>query len=193
LPSDDVWRRFASTENGASPRLSRAIGIWWASANSISRVPFAPRRHHLDRRVQRIGGELEADLVVALAGRAVGDGVGAGGGGDLDEALGDQRPRDGGAEEVLPLVDGVGAEHRKDEVADELLAQVFDEDVLGLHAEELGLAARRLELFALAEVGGEGDDLAAVFGLEPFEDDRGVEPAGIGEDDLVQRGHGRRS
>jgi hypothetical protein len=73
----------ASTENGASPRLSLAIGIWCCSANSISfgaagQVPFAPGRDDLDVGVERVGGELEADLVVALAGGAVGDGVGAG-------------------------------------------------------------------------------------------------------------------
>ena len=59
------------------------------------------------------------------------------------------------------LVERVGAEHREDEVAHELLAQIVDEDVLGLDAEHLGLLARRLELLALAEIGGEGDDLAA--------------------------------
>jgi hypothetical protein len=80
--------------------------------------------------------------------------------GDLDQALGDQRPRDRGAEQVLALIDGIGAEHREDEVAHEFLAQVLDEDVLGLDAHHLGLLARRLELLALAEVGGEGDDLA---------------------------------
>ena len=82
--------------------------------------------------------------------------------GDLDELLGDQRPRDRGAEQILPLVLGVGAEHREDVVAHEFLAQVLDEDVLGLDAEQLRLLARRLQLLALAEVGGEGHDLAAV-------------------------------
>ena len=47
---------------------------------------------------------------------------------------------------------------------------------------------------ALAEIGGEGDDLAAVSGLQPFEDDRGVEPSGISEDDFLhfalRLGHG---
>ncbi len=47
-------------------------------------VPFAPRRDHADVRLQRVGAELEAHLVVALAGGAVGDRVGAGLGGDLD-------------------------------------------------------------------------------------------------------------
>jgi hypothetical protein len=48
----------------------------------------------------------------------------------------------------------------------------------------LGLGARRLHLLALADVGGEGDDLAAVLRLQPFQDDRGVEAAGIGEHHL---------
>ena len=152
-------------------------------------VPLAPGGDDADLRVEGVGGELEADLVVALAGGAVGDGVGAGRCGDLDEALGDERAGDGGAEEVEALVLGVGAEHREDEVAHEGLAQVLDEDVLGRDAEELGLLARGLQLLALAEVGGEGDDLAAVLGRQPLQDDRGVEAAGIGEDDLLRGRH----
>ena len=40
---------------------------------------------------------------------------------------------------------------------------------------------RRLKLLALAEIGREGDDLAPIGGLQPFEDDGGIEPARIGE------------
>ena len=69
----------------------------------------------------------------------MGDGVGAGRGGDLDQALGDQRPGDRGAEEVDTLIERIGAEHRKDEVADELLAEILDEDLADAH--QLGLAA----------------------------------------------------
>src|SRR6185437_2460508 len=47
--------------------------------------------------------------------------------------------------------------------------------------EKLRLLARRLELLALAEVGREGHDLAAIGRLQPLEDDRGVEPARIGQ------------
>ena len=110
--------------------------------------------------------------------------------GDLDQPLGDQRTRDRGAEQILALVERVGAEHREHEVAHEFLAQVLDEDVLRLDAEELRLFPRRLELLALAEVGGEGDDLGAIFGLQPLEDDRGVEPARIGEHDALDLGFG---
>ena len=122
-------------------------------------VPLAPRRDDLDVGLERVIAELEAHLVVALAGGAVADGVGPHGPGDLDLLLGDQRPRDGGAEEVEPLVLRVGAEHGEDVVAHEFVAQVFDEDVLGLDAEQQGLLARRLEFLALAEVRREGHDL----------------------------------
>ena len=152
-------------------------------------IPFAPRRDHFHVGLERIIGKLEAHLVVALAGRAVGDRVGADLFGDLDLLLGDQRPRDRGAEQILALIDRVGAEHRKHVVADEFLAQILDEDVLRLDAEHQRLGPRRLELLALAEIGGEGDDLAAIGRLQPFEDDRGVEPAGIGEHDFLHVSH----
>jgi hypothetical protein len=150
-----------------------------------AQVPFAPRRDHRHVGLERVIAELEPDLVVALAGGAVADRVGPDAFGDLDLLLGDQRSRDRGAEEVDPLVDGVRPEHREDVVADEFLAQILDVDVLGLDAEEFGLAAGRLQLLALAEIGREGHDLAAVGGLQPLQDDRCVEAAGIGQHDLL--------
>ena len=152
-------------------------------------VPLAPRGDDLHARHQRVVAEFEADLVVALAGGAVRDGLGAGGAGDLDLALGDQRTGDGGAEQVLALINRVGAEHREDEVAHELFAQVVDEDVLGLDAELERLGARGLELFALAEVGGEGDHFALVGVLQPLQDDRSVQPAGVGEHYFIDVAH----
>ncbi len=111
--------------------------------------------------------------------------VGADLAGDLDLLLGDQRPRDRGAEQIKPFVLRIGAEHREDIVADEFLAQILDENMLGLDTEQQRLLPRGLKLFALAEIGGEGDDLAAIGRLQPFEDDRGIEAAGIGEDDAL--------
>ena len=111
--------------------------------------------------------------------------IGAGLFGDLDLLLRDQRPRDGGAEQIDAFIERVGAEHREDVIADEFLAQILDEDVLRLDAEQLRLLARGLELLALAEIGGEGDDLRAIFGLQPFQDDRRVQPARIGQHDFL--------
>ena len=55
----------------------------------------------------------------------------------------------------------------------------------------VALARAGSEFFALADVGGEGDDLAAVGVLQPFEDDGGIQTARIGEDDFLGVDHGR--
>ena len=115
----------------------------------------------------------------------MGHGVGAELLGDLDLLLGNQRPRDRGAEQILALIHRVGAEHRKYIVADELFAQILDEDVFRLDAEQQRLLPRRLELFALAKIGGEDHDLATIGRLQPLQNDRGIEPAGIGEHHLL--------
>jgi len=54
----------------------------------------------------------------------------------------------------LPLVERIGAEHREHVVAHEFLAQILDEDIFGLDCRQQRLLARRLELLALAEIGG---------------------------------------
>src|SRR5205814_8984808 len=77
---------------------------------------------------------------------------------------------------------GVGAEHREIEIADEVLAQFVDEDLLD--SDQLGFFARGFQLLALAQIGGEGDNFAAIRLLQPAQDDRGVEPARIGQHDL---------
>src|SRR5262249_48553219 len=105
---------------------------------------------------------------------------------DLGLALGDQRTRDGRAEQVLALVDGSGAEHRKDEVAHELLAQVLDDALHRAGGARLGVET--VELLGLPQVGAEGDDLRLVAVDEPAQDDRGVEAAGIGEHDAAHGG-----
>ena len=111
---------------------------------------FAPGCDHFDVRVQGIRREFEPHLVVALAGGAVGDGAGAGLGGDFHQALGDQRPGDAGAEQVFAFVDGVGVEHRKDVVAHELLGEILDVDLGNVHRLRLGTGL--LDFLALADV-----------------------------------------
>ena len=75
-------------------------------------------------------------MIIALAGRAMRHRIGAGLAGDFDLLLRDQGPRDRGAEEIEPLILGIGAKHRKDIVADEFLAQILDENMLRLDAEQ---------------------------------------------------------
>ena len=151
-------------------------------------VPFAPGCDHLDVGHQRVGAKFEANLIVALAGGAVRNRIGLFAPGDLDQTLGNQRTGDGGSQQIFAFVEGVGAKHRKHEVTHELFAQVFDVDLF--YAEFFGLGTRRLELFTLTDIGGEGDDLASVGVLQPFEDHRGVEATGIGENYFLDLGHG---
>lgn len=111
------------------------------------------------------------------------DGVGAGLPGDVDQVLGDQRAGNRGAEQVDAFIDGIGAEHREDEIAHEFFAHVLDEDFLD--AQHFRLLAGRFKFFALAEIGGKGHDFRAQFRLKPLQDDRGVEAARIGENDFL--------
>ena len=94
---------------------------------------------------------------------------------DFDLPLGDQRPRDRGAEQINPFIKRIGAKHREDIVANEFLAQILDINILD--AEQFRLAPRRFKLLPLAEVGGKGHHLAAIGFLQPFQDDRCIEPA----------------
>src|SRR5262249_43554113 len=89
--------------------------------------------------------------------------------------------RDRGAEQVRALVYRVGAEHRKDEVADELLAEVDDVD--RDRARPRRLVPNGDQLFALSEIRAERDDLASIALDEPAQDDGRVEAARIRQDD----------
>ena len=138
-------------------------------------IPFTPGRDNTDIRVERVSAELKANLIVTLTGRTVRDSISASLSSDLNQPLGDQRARDGSSEEILPLINRVGAEHREHEITNKLFANVFNVDFL--NAQGLSFGSRRLELFTLPQIGCEGDDFAAVFLSEPFEDDGSIQPA----------------
>ena len=146
-------------------------------------IPFTPRGNDPDGGIKGLGGKFKADLVVALAGGTVSDGVGAFLVGDLYESLGNERTGDGGAEEVAVFIDGCGTDHGEDEVPGHFLTQVENVGFLG--AGFVGLLLNTGEILGLAEVGCHGDDVAVVGVDEPFENDGGVEAAGIGEDDFA--------
>ena len=139
LPSEEECSRLASTRERRVAALvlgDRDLVLLgeFEQLGAAGQVPFAPRRDHLD-----VGLRARNSRARSAPGRCPcrsrrGDRVGADLLGDLDLALGDQRPGDRGAEQVLALIERVGAEHREDVVAHEFLAQVVDEDVLGLDA-----------------------------------------------------------
>ena len=68
------------------------------------RHPVPERRQHLEVGGERSHRDVEADLVVTLAGRPVAHPGGALPGGYLDQQLGDQGAAEGGRQRVLALV-----------------------------------------------------------------------------------------
>ena len=94
-------------------------------------LPLADGGEDLEVGREGRGGDIEADLVVALAGAAVGDGRGLLFPGDIDEQLGDERPRQRGGERVAALVEGAGHHGLEDEGAREGLLRVGDDQTLG--------------------------------------------------------------
>ena len=124
----------------------------------------------------------------------MGHGVAAGLQRHLDLVFRDQRPRQGRSEEVGALVDRVPADGGKDEVVDELLAQIADHAVD--RPRRLRFLAHARKILRLPDVGGEGDDFTVVVLLQPVQDDGRIEPAAVGKTDLLDAGwpsHGETS
>lgn len=113
----------------------------------------------------------------------MGDGVSSLTLGDLDLIFGDERSSEAGAEQVFALVNGAGTKDGEGVVRKEFLAEIEDVRLGGTGGEGLGLDAG--EIFTLANVGSDSDDLAVVGFFDPLEDDRCIEPAGVGEDNLL--------
>ncbi len=106
--------------------LSKLDGILAASD-----TPFAPWGNYFQFRVQRLVGELEADLIVPLAGGTMGDGVRTFQLGDFHLTFGDKRAGHGRAQKIFPLVDRPRHHGGKNVVGEELLPQVFDVNLTG--------------------------------------------------------------
>ncbi len=147
--------------------------------------PDPHRGDDLEPRIEGVDGDVEADLVVALAGAAVGDRVGALALGDLDEELGDERPGEGRRQRVDALVEGVGLEMGPDEVRGEAVPGVDDVRARGAgrHGPTLDTLAER----AATDVDCQRHHLDVVSLAQPGHGDRRVEPTRVGEDDLVHR------
>ena len=82
FPSEEECSRLASTREGRLAALvlgDRDLVLLGEGdqRGAAGQVPFPPGGDHLHVRLQGVIGQLEAHLVVALAGRAMGHGVGA--------------------------------------------------------------------------------------------------------------------
>ncbi len=140
----------------------------------------APCGNDLEIGSKSLDAELEADLVVALAGCAVADGRSAFFAGDLDKLLGDQRTCHGCAEKIFVLVDGVCLDAGYNVFLGELIIDIQDI--------ELGSAAiyctlfKMIEFFLLTAVDADADDIEVVIFFEPRNNGCGIKTAAVGED-----------
>ncbi len=149
-------------------------------------APLAHRRDDLQVGRQGLCADVEAHLVVALAGGAVADRRGPFLAGHVHHQLGDERPRQGRGEGILALVEGAGGQGREDEVAHEEVAPVTDDGLDG--AGGLGALLHLRDVALLAHVDGEGDDVVAALLLQPADGHGGIEAAGVGKDNLFSHG-----
>ena len=157
-----------------------------ASAYSISssRVQTRSRSGAIDlhARVVRLERELEAELVVALPGAAVNDGLGAELERDLRDRPGDDRARERRHERVLALVERVRDDRPRALLVRERVLAIDEQDVVGVR----GRAAcdRLVEVELLADVDEDRDHLveAVPVLLEPRDDAARVEASRVGDD-----------
>ncbi len=155
-----------------------AIGDHFAATGKqLAELFHPPRRDQFNGRLKRLGGELEAALIVALAGRAMSIGGRAHFASYLQTNFRDQRAGDRRAEQVDAFVLGLPLQNREGEIAAQLFAGVHNPGALG--AVGAGFGQRGLAILArLTQIDIDRVDFVALV-LQPAQNDRSIQPAGV--------------
>ena len=146
-------------------------------------VPLANRGDNLELGVEGLDGGLKTNLVVTLAGAAVGDVGRAKLVSDLDELLGEQRARKSREQRILVLVHGVCGDGLSQELIRELVAQVEHLAIENAQVECLLLLGIQSGLF-LAHVAADTNDIEILLVLEPLDTYGCIKTTGICENDF---------
>ena len=170
---DAVWALLRGLDRNAV--LARVVDLLLAGHVH----PAAHGRDHREIGRERADGEVEADLVVALASAAVRDKTRVLGTGGVDEQLREQRSSERRRERIALLVQRTRLQRRPHEVAHEDVAGVLDDRLTGPARDRLALD--RLEIAGRAKIAGARRDFEPERLAQPGDRDRGVEAAGIGE------------
>ena len=150
---------------------------------SALQIPLANRGDNLKLRVEGLDGSLKTNLVVTLAGAAVGDVGRAKLVSDLDKLLGEQRARQGGEQRVLVLIHGVCGDGLSQELIGELVAQVEYLAIENAQVERLLLLGIQSGLL-LAHVAADANDIEILLVLEPLDTYGCIKTTGICENDF---------
>ena len=146
-------------------------------------APLPPRGDdgHIGR--ERLDGELETHLIVALARAAVADGVGVLRLCYLHDALGDDGTRKGGAQHIF-LVLRTRLDGGDDVLVHEFVGEILDVQLGRARFQRLFLEP--FKLVRLPYVAGDRDDFAVVVVLfEPRDDDGSVQAARVCQHDFL--------
>ncbi|MNZ92628.1 hypothetical protein D3C78_1116580 [compost metagenome] len=141
-----------------------------------------PWSDNTDLRRQSSSRQLEADLIVPFARCSVGDCSCAFCACNINHTLRDQWAGNGRAEQILTLIQGSCLEHWIDKVLGEFLTQIIDIYLRCTCCQCLFFQS--VKLLLLSDIGCEGDNFRIVGFFQPFEDNRGIQAAGISEHDF---------
>ena len=136
----------------------------------------AHRRDAVHVGSHRGDGDLEADLIIALAGAAMSDSSGAELASSLHQMLGDDRTRQGRDQRIGVLVQGVGLERGHAEVFGEFFTRI-GHICLNRAAVQRTSANNVKILSTLADIDGDCNDLSARLLADPADGHGGIEPS----------------
>ena len=144
-------------------------------------APIAYGSNYIDVRAQSCDAHFQADLVVAFAGAAVGDGISVVLPGRRDQIPGDERASQGRGQRVLLLVDRPGLQGREQEFVDQRVPAV-DRECLDCADTQRPLADG-LQVHH-SQVDGQGDYVCVVLLLQPRDRHCGVQSPAVSQHDL---------
>ena len=146
-------------------------------------IRHTPRSDDIKIRCQCLDGQLETNLIIALTGRTMTDGLRALLPGDLNQLLRDRRTCHRGTEQVLVLVGCIGLETRKHIVVAEVIRDILDVQLR--RTRNLRTLRQTIQLVALSYIHTAADDLIPEGLLQPRHDTGRIETTGISQNDLL--------
>ena len=123
-------------------------------------IPLTPRGDDRHIRFQRISTQFKPHLIITFTCSPMRNGIRASFIGNLNQAFGNQWPRDRRTQQVFTFVDGIGAKHGKNILTRKLLAQIFNINFLDPHRFSFG--TRGFYFFSLTDISGEGHHFTTI-------------------------------